>query len=371
MMTDLIRAIPKYAQLRDLLAEEIVGEEYGPHAALPTQRTLMARYRLSFSTVKRALDELMAMGLAYSKPGKGIYVADPSRASVERQLVFTLCGVTVDLLSTVPHEGWLGGLLRAQHAVNFLLEPLESSGYAAMVQRLRRGTERTDGAVFMGLADREGLRKVMEETGFRYVAIDVPVRRDDLNAVICDHEEGAFEVVSHLIRRGYERIAFVGQTPGVGSDHAWANAKHAGYLRALAAAGLEVHDEDVMFIDNFVRQESAAWAEEAVRRVVRPGVGEVTAVFASIQSVAAALLRQLEERGVDVPGELAVAGFNDREHVAGGQRKLTTVRIPMEEAAEEAVRMLVAQIRGEEPYPQQRVLNGRLVVRESTVRSAF
>jgi len=42
----------------------------------------------------------------------------------------------------------------------------------------------------------------------------------------------------------------------------------------------------------------------------------------------------------------------------------------MEEAAKEAVRMLVAQIRGEEPYPRQRVLNGNLMVRASTVRSS-
>ena len=124
-----------------------------------------------------------------------------------------------------------------------------------------------------------------------------------------------------------------------------------------------------MFIDNFVPHESATYAEQAIREVLRPGASEVTAVFASIESVAVELLRKLEEGGVDVPGEMAVAAFNDREHFADGRRRLTTVRIPMEETAAEAMRMLVAQVRGEEPFPQQRVLSGRLVVRESTVRN--
>ncbi len=367
---DMIQAIPKYAQLRDLLAARIEQGEYGPHTSLPTQQELMSHYGLSFSTVRRALDELARAGTVYSRPGKGIYVSQPEHAEVNRRFVFALCGVRPDVVRVEPSTGWITGVLRAQHAVNFLLEPVESRGFGEMARRLREGAEKTDGAIIIGLPGKGGIRRAMDEVGFRYVVIDMPERGDAVNGVICDHERAAFEVVGHLIRRGHKRIAFVGQTPGAEEGCAWANAKHAGYIRAITSAGLEVHDEDVMFIDGFQRHESEAYAERAIRTVLRPGTSEATAVFASIESVGVELLRKLEALGVDVPGELAVAGFNDREDVADGRRRLTTVRMPMEEAAKEAVRMLVAQIRGEEPYPRQRVLNGNLMVRASTVRSS-
>ena len=162
----------------------------------------------------------------------------------------------------------------------------------------------------------------------------------------------------------------MGQTPGAEEGCAWANAKHAGYLRALNTAGLEAHPEDMMFIDKWADHMSRAFAERAVQTVLRPGAGETTGVFAAIEAVALDILVELENVGVDVPGEMAVAGFNDREHRPGAEGRLTTVRIPMEEAAEGAVRMLVAQIKGQEPFPQQRVLNGKLMVRASTVRSS-
>jgi LacI family transcriptional regulator len=313
----------------------------------------------------------MQMGMAYSKPGKGVYVADPSSEGTERQLVLSLCGVKADYLSATRHDGWVEGLLRAQHRVSFLLEPVAPTEFASMIDRFRRGVERTDGAIVMGVAMREELIAAMVKAGFPHVVIDVPEVRDDINAVICDHEEGAFQVVSHLVRRGYSRVAFIGQTPGAGEGNAWANAKHAGYMRALRLAGIRVHAEDVMFIDHYARHHSSAYAEQAIREVLRPGESEVTAVFASIESVAVEVLKQLSELGVDVPGEMAVAGFNDREALPVNERRYTTLRIPMEEAAEEGVQMLVAQLRGQEPSPQQRVLTGRLIVRQSTVRNLF
>ena len=364
-MSERITATTKYAKLTELLRERIKSGEYAPGLPLPTQRTLMDRHRLSFSTVKRALDEIIREGLVYPVQGKGIFVVDPQKMTTDRKLVFNLFGEDPEWMTDMP-TGWVAGLLSAQHELDFLMEVTPRGSASTVEQRLLDGTETADGTVFLCLAGRMPLVRAMERVGHPYVALDVPSLRTGVNCVIIDHEAGAHEVVTHLIDRGHRSIACIGGRTGEGEAWAWSTAKLAGYRRAMREAGLEVRPEDVIQCDDWNIGDDSSCAERIVKEYILPRRGEVTAAFISIERLAWAMLEQLSEIGMSIPGDIAVAGFNDQCGPEDGKRRLTTIRVPMAEAAREGVRMLVAQIEGRERFPQQKVLHGDLIVRESS-----
>jgi DNA-binding transcriptional regulator YhcF (GntR family) len=360
------QALPKYGQLKKMLENAIAAGEYPPHSALPTQQALMERYRVSFSTVRHALVELQREKVVYSRPGKGIFVAEPTVRESARRRVFSLVGIHPDWFLQHPTGGWIAGLLQAQHELEFLMHPVVDAGRGGMAQRLRDGTETTDGALVMHLPGVELLVRLMQEADFPYVVLNVPLRREDINAMVIDHEDGACEATTHLLRRGHRRIGYVGLDASHGEADAWSRAKWDGYVRAIKSAGLTVRSEDVVMARDVAEAHGKTFAARVLEDTILPRRGEMTGLFVSIESVAYRVLQELEDAGVRVPDELAVVGFNDREPVLRRQHSLTTVRLPMEEAASEAVRLLCRQIGGRERYPRQEIFRGQLVIRGSS-----
>ncbi len=366
VMTEIVQPTPKYLQLKELLKRGIASGDYAVNSPLPTQRVLMERYRLSFSTVRRALEDLVREGVAYSRPGKGIYVVDPAKAAAGKKRVLTIFGARQEWFSERP-RGCIAGLLKAQHDFEFLMRISEGQSLVEVEADLRAGKRPSDGAIVPYFAGQiERLVAAMNEVRFPYVILDVPNRRSDVNAVIIDHEAGAFDVVTHLIRRGYRRIAYVGGAPGEEACYAWATAKHDGYLRALKTAGLTPSSEDTMIIDDFQESLIPDYVKHIIRGLSPGRRGDVTAAFIAIEPLARAALAGLVHSGVRVPQDVAIVGFNRGEPDAPGLPTLTTVDIPMEDAGAEAVKMLLAQIDGREPFPAQRILRGRLIVGQSS-----
>lgn len=364
-MPGTVDLIPKYEQLRSGLRDAITKGEYPAHSRLPTQQILMERYQVSFSTVRHALVELQRENLVYSKPGRGVFAADFAEKKAKSKLVFQLFGVHPEGINALP-AGWMSGLLDAQHEFDFLMRLSERGTADYMEGRVLSKMERSDGAIFMDLAGTGPIMQAMHATGFPYVVLDVPERRNDVNAVIIDHEAGAYEVVSHLLRLGRRRIACVCLDPD--EPNAWAHAKHGGYMRAMREAGIAVRPEWVMRIKGYDSPLHGQHARQALTELLLPRRAELDAVFVTVESMAYGVLDGLIEAGVRVPEDVAVAGFNDEEGCPGRTSPigLTTIAVPMARATYKAVRLLVAQVRGEEPFPQQKVMQGTLVVREST-----
>ncbi|MBD3175952.1 MAG: LacI family DNA-binding transcriptional regulator [Armatimonadia bacterium] len=166
-----------------------------------------------------------------------------------------------------------------------------------------------------------------------------------------DEEDGGYRATRHLIELGHRRIAFLGLAGmpprPLGREH--------GYLRAMEEAQVEAHA-----IDTPVRLQDGEQALDAVLRQVP----DATAVFAQNDALAIGLLRALAERGIRAPGELSVAGFDDLPMSALTVPSLTTVRVPVDAIAVEAMRLLLDS--GDNGCDRQVVIGPELVAREST-----
>ena len=173
-------------------------------------------------------------------------------------------------------------------------------------------------------------------------------------AVVIDNEAGAAGMVAHLAGLGHRRIAHV--TGGLGNTDA--QARLAGYRRAVADGALDA-DPALVVEGDFTEASGHAAARALLARPDRP-----TAVFAANDSMAIGALRAFREAGLDVPGDVALAGFDDIPVAEFVTPALTSVHVPIYEMGAQAVEAVLATILGTDGATST-TLPTRLVVRES------
>jgi DNA-binding LacI/PurR family transcriptional regulator len=165
---------------------------------------------------------------------------------------------------------------------------------------------------------------------------------------------GIGHVVDHLVELGHRRICHL--SGGAGTIPA---DRKAGYVRAMKRHGLS---DAIDIIDgDFTERSGMLAAQELLRRRRRP-----TAVCAANDQSAIGLLDQLLRAGVDVPGDIAVAGYDDSTLARLAHIDLTTVSQEPGQQAERAVRAVVERLDENRQDRFDVLLEPRLVVRHTT-----
>lgn len=177
-----------------------------------------------------------------------------------------------------------------------------------------------------------------------------------------DNRSAAATIVGHIIAAGHRRIAHIaGPANSVETDE-----RVAGYRDAHAAAGIPV-DESLIWsgAGNFDFASGERAAADFFAAADRP-----TAVFAAADEIALGFMRALKDRGVSVPADVSVAGFDDTEYAEHYDPALTTMRQPRTEmgrlAALDLLRRMTAK--GGVLPPAHVRLPCELVIRESVRR---
>ena len=175
-------------------------------------------------------------------------------------------------------------------------------------------------------------------------------------SVLFDHQQGSALVTAHLLEHGHRQVGFI--TPPLGTPSV--EPKHRGFRETCTTAGLAENDILIEVADDFGVQPGYASGLRLLRRP-NPPTGIVTAS----DSLAVGVLRAARELGLSVPGELAIVG---NDNIASGQDTappLTTVDSPAAQLGTETIRLLESMIAGEQIPDRPKVLDTRLVRRES------
>jgi DNA-binding LacI/PurR family transcriptional regulator len=174
---------------------------------------------------------------------------------------------------------------------------------------------------------------------------------DGIPAVLTDATEATGHAVEHLHALGHREIVYLAGPEGYPNSM-----RLRGYREACARLGLEANELgpfNARFSDG-VRAADLVLARSA------------TAVVAYNDDVAVGLINRLADRGVRVPGDLSVVGFDDTSLAEMVTPRLTTVRLPMEAAGRAAARMLLDAIAGRDDSRDPLALPAELIVRSST-----
>ncbi len=176
--------------------------------------------------------------------------------------------------------------------------------------------------------------------------------------VVVDDYQGAFDAVSHLIERGYQKIAHIASPDNISTGRE----RCRGYKDALEAAGKRVNEEYI--VEGGFQQNDGSMAMHRILEIKeRPD-----AVFAVNDPVAIGAYVVLKEKGIKIPREMALVGFSNNPITALLEPSLTTVNQPTYEIGKAAVEILLDQINSEEEdiEPVIKVLKTQLIVRQST-----
>nr|WP_050758373.1 LacI family DNA-binding transcriptional regulator [Xylanimonas cellulosilytica] len=171
--------------------------------------------------------------------------------------------------------------------------------------------------------------------------------------------EGARAATSHLVERGCRHIAVIGVHPGEAMGSA--ALRFDGYLQAVRAAGREFNPRHAGVAQRWVRSTGAV----AMAQVLDSGV-PVDGVFAMNDALALGALHVLHSRGLRVPDDVAVIGFDNIDDTEYSEPPLSSIDPGREQIADQAVGLLVARIAGSTAPPRQVVADFALVEREST-----
>jgi DNA-binding LacI/PurR family transcriptional regulator len=223
-------------------------------------------------------------------------------------------------------------------------------------------TALVDGFVLYALTESDPRLQAVRERRLPFVHVDHPAGTEVV--VNIDDRGAARALAEHLLELGHRRFAVVlgheGESQsGLGPDERWLAVRERldGWRDTLDAAGIDFDAVPIVSGPGFDRNTGRVAGARLLDRADRP-----TAVLVIGDSLALGVLDAAAERGVAVPQDLSVAGFDDIAAAATSTPPLTTVRQPLVEKGAAAARLLLEHI---EP-PHTVVLPTELVVRSST-----
>jgi alanine racemase len=307
--------------------------------------------RLAAATTARILEIAETLG----------YRPDPVARMLTQRRTGTIGVVTPQALASMfanPYFGMFSaGVAAVAEAAGYglhFISPLHGSLSDAMA----RAT--VDGIVAIGLSSDHPEIAEIRRTGLPTVTVDSD-RFEGMPSIDVDDEGGARAAAEHLAGLGHRDVLIIAVEP---AEHAPSGAEGTvsrrlrGYRAGLAAGGVTLSGAVV------VSPATYAGGASAVERAWAAG-RTPTAILAMSDAIAIGAIKALRDRGLAVPADVSVVGFDDIELAEATDPPLTTVHQPIRGKGEDAARILLALLSGE-AVPAGLRLDARLVVRAST-----
>jgi DNA-binding LacI/PurR family transcriptional regulator len=352
-----------YAELIAYVRQRILDGSLPPGARLPTELELAQQHRMSRGTVRHALNTLVHEGLIERVQGRGTFVRQQPRAPAaapqapERRIGLLLHymdgPLDVDILIGVEHAAKSRGY---QLSFAYAEESLEQQDRD--IDRLR--ADRVAGMIIYPVSDVTYDESIwrLQADGVPFVLVDRYFPDLDSDYVVADNVGGGYRATQHLLILGHTRIGFVYSPKGTLLTTSVRD-RCEGYRKALLEYGCP-YDETLIVQQPEGPTDGGTAYDDLLMRPDRP-----SAIFAVNDHVALDLMRAVRQRGLRVPEDLALVGFDDRDFAAHLSPPLTTVAQPRMDLGLRAGNLLINRIEGQVGPPKHIELPTSLAVRES------
>jgi len=355
---------PKYQELFESLKADILSGRFVPGQKLPSEAALVNRSGASRITVGRAMRELQNLGLIDRIAGSGSYVRHLA-ADDQRPYLFGL--LIPDLGETEIFEPICHGIANSPDAGDHALlwghaDPRHSKPDQAWRLCQQFVTRKVSGVFFAPLEFESEAEKVnrrilsaLKDAGIASVLLDrrhlkTPERkRPDLVGV--NNRQAGYVATEHLLNLGCRRIGFMGYhgAPATISE------RMRGYEEALLAHGVRPALGSERHLHSH--------AEQTLRSA--SGYDSLEAFVCVNDRVAGQMMHMFLAQGLSIPDDIRLVGIDDVTYASLLPVPLTTVRQPVREIGETALRTMLERIRMPHQPPREILLDGELIVRKS------
>jgi LacI family transcriptional regulator len=259
----------------------------------------------------------------------------------------------IALIYTNPSSSYLRELLvgalrgSTRAAVQLLIASWDELGPKERREAARHLAPRVAGVILPPpLCESKAIVGAFTRAGIAVVAIASSHLSGSIPCVRIDDRHASRDIVAHLIARGHRRIGYI-----TGDPNQTASAlRSQGYRDALAEAGI-AHD-DALVAPGYFTYRSGLEAAEYLLALPHPP----TAIFASNDDMASAVVSVAHRCGLQVPGDLSVVGFDDTSASTMVWPELTTIHQPVADMADTAIDILLREIR-RAPSSRQAAVN--------------
>jgi len=360
------KSVPKYVTVKRSILEMIESGQYKPGDLIGTEKEFLKLFPVSAATVRRAIEDLVRDGLLERRRGQGTFVVEPSprenkfvAAILPQTTNNNMVRVLTGIQATAAKRGY--GVMVLYYAeglpamMNAGAQAVEQGALGLLVWPAEARTEEQHAQTMLWA-------KRTEEEGCNIVAIDrylgPRAANNEFTTVVTNNFDMAYIVTCHIIETGHRRVAFVYEEPACST----VEDRRRGFLAAmqeqsLAEEAIVLVQEPLGESGNRLRGPDFV-VDQCLER-------DVTGVFLVCDSLAAALLAVINHRRIDVPGRIAIAGFDDEDFSPFLHPPLTTVRQPFKEEGMLAAKLLIDQLEGVDTTRRTAMLGSALIKRES------
>jgi len=195
--------------------------------------------------------------------------------------------------------------------------------------------------------------KDLRATGFPLVLMSSDGLISGLDVVFVDRTIGAYKATSHLVSLGHRHIGYL----------AGDACKTAGYRMALEEHGIPFDDRNIIKTDDGITYRTGY---ESAKALLEKN-NKLTAIFASTDTYALGAMRYFADRGISVPDDIAIVGYDDIEESRYAPVRLTTMSYDVNKEVELAIDLMLKRASATEAVPQPEIirLEPELIIRDS------
>ena len=349
--------------LMEELKSKILSGEIRPGAKLPSENELAQEYEISRHTVRKALAILVTDGYITTKHGKGTFCSD--------RMAHRKNSKNIAVVTTYISDYIFPRLIQGMDRV------LTEQGYSIMLKNTGNSrqkeaqcledilTKDVDGLIIEPsksqiLCRNMPLYEQLDRMGIPYVFIQGSyLQMKNKPTILLDDAKGAYLLTKYLIDTGHRQIAGVFK-----ADDSQGAERHKGYVKALQEAGMSYQPELVVWFHTEDRKVKPAVMVQMMLEAELP----IDAVVCYNDQIALAVISMLEEKGISVPEDIAVTGYDNSLIGQSSPIGITTIAHPQEKLGEMAAELILEKIRKvpEEESSVKRLISPELIVREST-----
>jgi DNA-binding LacI/PurR family transcriptional regulator len=337
-------------------------------SALVTQKQIARDAGVSQTTVSLILNNSPDVVIADATRQRVLAVAE-SLGYVPQSAAQTLVrghSLNLGLVLIKPHDqvfrdpyipSVMTGFSRAArpHGFRMLVEHVEDIEDADVIRRMVKGGE-VAGLVITNFHKVEPIIESLVDEDYPVVLLEQPNLPRFYSASIA-HYDGIRTIISYLIGLGHRHIACIPYGP---TDDHHISRRLAAFRQTLEDAGLD-YDPGLVRAGQYEPESGYEAMRTLLDSSPRP-----TAVFGMNDMMAIGAMRAIHERGLHIPGDIAVVGYDDMRFAAYTTPPLTTVRAPEIELGRRACELLIELVEGRRPAVRQIKLATEMIIRSSS-----
>lgn len=209
---------------------------------------------------------------------------------------------------------------------------------------------KVDGIILLGQMQKDYIWMI-DKTKVPYIFLDFVDDTFDVDTIISDNVYGSYEITNYLISEGHGEIGFIGNQFATTSI----TDRYLGYYKALLEHRLRIHEEWIIKD----RNEQGEFIELLLPKELP------TAFVCNCDKIAYELIKLLKKKGIRVPEDVSVVGYDNYIYATLSDPQITTVEVNVDAMSETAILSIIRRIQNPNLESSRKIISGRIIIRDS------